>query len=228
MNLHYKYEIGVDSAYIIYLPDNEKSCKYANECAKSCEDVGMSYKMWPAFDGTGDEIKEPEHLKGKDWLKWIKCSNPTLDKTEISIFLTHISLWAECAEQDKPIVILEHDAIILQKVTQHSAMNAIIYLGSHEQVENNFICNPVPIMMQWQGLRCLCRAHAYSIDPFIARRLLSSVIVTGINKSVDVYMRSDIFTQIQNGIFAYDKKNSESVIKRNKSAEDQRICGKIL
>jgi hypothetical protein len=74
----------------------------------------------------------------------------------------------------------------------------------------------------------LCRAHSYSIDAFIARRLLSSVIVTGINKSVDVYMRSDIFTQIQNGIFAYDKKNSESVIKRNKSFEDERICGKIL
>jgi len=228
VNLHYKYEIGVDSAYIIYLPDNEKSCQYANECAKSCEDVGMPCKLWPAFDGTGDEIKVPEHLNNKDWLKWIKCSNPTLDKTEISIFLAHISLWAECAEQDKPIVILEHDAIVLQKITQHFAMNAIIYLGSHEQVGNNFISNAVPIMMQWQGLRCLCRAHAYSIDPFIARRLLSSVMVTGINKSVDVYMRSDIFTQIQNGIFAYDKKNSESVIKRNKSPEDKRICDKIL
>ena len=227
MNLHYSYNIDVDCAYINYLPSSPKSVQYKDECVKSCEDVGMKYKLWPAFDGMGTEIITPEHLADKSWLKWIKCCNPTLDKSEIANFLTHISLWAECAELDKPIVILEHDAIMLQAVTEHPAINIIIYLGSHEQVENNFQSSPIPMMLQWQGFRCIGRSHAYSIDPFIARRLLSTVLESGINKSIDVFMRADIFTQIQNGIYAYDQK-SESVIKRNKSAEDERICGKIL
>lgn len=227
MNLHYTYSIDVDYAYIMYLPNNAKSVEYKDQCVTSCEDVGMKYKLWPAFDGMGEEIITPEHLSDRTWLKWIKCSNPTLSKSEIACFLTHISLWAECAELDKPIVILEHDAIMLQAVTQHPAVNIIVYLGSHEQVENNFQSTPIPMMLQWQGFRCLGRTHAYSIDPFIARRLLSSVLVNGINKSADVYMRADIFTQIQNGIYAYDQK-SESTIKKNKSPEEMRICGKIL
>jgi hypothetical protein len=228
VNLHYTYKIEVEKAYIIYLPDNEKSTNHAQNCARSCEDVGMNYELWSGFDGTGDEIKPPPQIADKDWLKWIKCSNPTLDKSEIACFLSHLSLWAKCAELDKPIVILEHDAILLQRITEHPGLNLIVYLGNHEQIENDFSWSPIPTMIQWQGLRCLCRAHAYSIDPFIARRLLSSVLETGINKSVDVYIRSDIFTQIQNGIYAYDKKHNESVIKRNKSPEDIRICNKIL
>lgn len=227
MNLHYSYGIDVECAYINYVPSSPKSVQYKDECARSCEDVGMRYRLWPAFDGLGDEIKPPDHLADRTWLKWIKCCNPTLDKSEIANFLTHVSLWAECAELDKPIVILEHDAIMLQRVTEHPAVNIIVYLGSHEQVEKNFDWCPIPMMLQFQGFRCLGRAHAYSIDPFIARRLLASVLENGINKSIDVFMKADIFTQIQNGIYAYDQK-SESVIRRNKSKEQERICGKIL
>jgi hypothetical protein len=68
-----------------------------------------------------------------------------------------------------------------EAVTEHPAINIIIYLGSHEQVENNFQSSPIPMMLQWQGFRCLGRSHAYSIDPFIARRLLSTVFESGMN-----------------------------------------------
>jgi hypothetical protein len=227
-SLHYGYNIDVESAYINYLPKNETSVKFANECAESCKEVGMPYKLWEGFDGLKGEIKVPKELQKAPWLKWIKNTNITLDKGEVANFLTHVSLWAHCAEIDKPIVILEHDAIMLNAFKQHPAFNTIIYLGSKEQVENDFKWGPTPILLTYEGLRCLCRAHAYSIDPFIARRLLGNVIETGITKSIDVYMRNDIFTQIQLGIFAYDKNASTSVIQRNKSKEDQRICGKIF
>jgi hypothetical protein len=228
-SLHYGYKIDVDAAYINYLPSSETSVKFANECVESCKEVGMPYKLWEAFDGLSqDYIKAPKQVEKENWLKWIKCPNPTLDKAEIANFLTHISLWARCAELDTPIVILEHDSIMLQQFKQHPAFNCINYLGSKEQVENGFRHSPIPIHLQYYGLRCLCRAHAYSIDSFMARKLLSSVIETGITKSIDVYMRSDIFTQIQLGIFAFDKNMETSIIPRNKTAEDNRICDKIF
>jgi hypothetical protein len=227
-SLHYGYNIDVESAYIIHLPKNNQSKKFANECASSCEQVKMPYKLWEAFDGTGDDIKVPKHLQKSPWLNWIKNTNITLSKGEIAVFLSHFSLWAHCAELDRPIVILEHDAIMLNAFMQHPAFNSIIYLGGKEQVDNKFQWAPNPIQLTYEGLRCICRAHAYSIDSFIARRLIGNVIETGITKSVDVYMRSDIYTQLQIGIFAYDKNSGTTTIERNKSKEDQRICGKIF
>lgn len=227
-SIKFKYKIDVESAYINYLPNNETSVKLAKQCAESCKEVGMPYKMWEAFDGLGDYIKAPKHLENESWLKWIKCPNPTLDKAEISNFLTHVSLWARCAEIDKPIVVLEHDAVMLQKFETHAAFNCINYLGSIEQVKNGFKFGPIPPHLQYYGLRTLCRAHSYSIDSVMARKLLSSVIETGITKSIDVYMRADIFTQIQMGIFAFDKNMETSIIPRNKTSEDNRICDKIF
>lgn len=227
-SLHYNYSIEVESAYINYLPKNKTSCKLAQECAESCREINMPFQLWEGFDGTKNEIKVPRHSQKNEWLKWIKGTNITLDKAETANFLTHVSLWAKCAEIDKPIVILEHDAIMLHPFVTHPAFNAIIYLGSQEQVKNKFNWSPTPIHLAYDGLRCLCRAHAYSIDPFIARRLLASVIENGITKSIDVFMRADIFTQMQIGIFAYDKNADVSIINRNKTKEDQRICGKIF
>lgn len=227
-SLHYGYKIDVESAYIIHLPKNAQSKKFAKECADSCVEVSMPFKMWEAFDGTGGDVKIPKHLQKTDWLKWIKNTNITLSKGEVAVFLSHFSLWAHCAELDQPIVILEHDAIMLDVFKQHPAFNSIIFLGCKEQAENNFKWGPTPIQLNYEGLRCICRAHAYSIDPFIARRLIGNVIETGITKSVDVYMRNDIYTQIQLGIFAFDKNSGTTTIERNKTKEDQRICGKIF
>ena len=45
MNLHYSYGIDVECAYINYVPSSPKSVQYKDECARSCEDVGMRYRL---------------------------------------------------------------------------------------------------------------------------------------------------------------------------------------
>lgn len=205
----------------------------SKRCAESCDKVGMPWKKWDAFDGTKGQISVPEHLKEKSWLKWIKVVNCALAKTEISVVLSHLALWAHCVEIDQPIVILEHDAIMIDKVLEHPAVNAIIYLGSIEQVKNNFYSNPIPIMGQLnENYRFMLRAHAYSVDPIIARRLLSNIITNGLTTSIDVYIRSDIFTQIQMGIRAFDQADNFSTSPEKTEKQNDphllRINNKIL
>jgi hypothetical protein len=56
------------------------------------------------------------------------------------------------------------------------------------------------------------RAHAYAIDPAIAKNLVSYVIQQGIATSLDAIMRSDIFPIVQDGIYAYDNNLGLSTI----------------
>lgn len=232
-SVQFAWNPNIESAYIITIKDHALSEHMSKRCAESCDKVGMPWKKWDAFDGTKGQISVPEHLKEKSWLKWIKVVNCALAKTEISVVLSHLALWAHCVEIDQPIVILEHDAIMIDKVLEHPAVNAIIYLGSIEQVKNNFYSNPIPIMGQLnENYRFMLRAHAYSVDPIIARRLLSNIITNGLTTSIDVYIRSDIFTQIQMGIRAFDQADNFSTSPEKTEKQNDphllRINNKIL
>ena len=233
LNLDQDYNIDVESAYIITVKDNPVSESMFLRCARSCQDVGMPWKRWEAFDGTSGEIKTPEHLKNEKWIQWIKKANDGLSATEVALMLTSVSLWERCISINQPIVILEHDAFMVRKFLTHRAFNAIIYLGSIEQVNKNFYSSLIPIMGQVNpNYRFILRTHAYSIDPIMARRLFSAVLTEGITTSVDVMIRSDIYTQLQMGIYAFDMHDNISImhdkIERNKNEHLVRINNKIL
>ena len=50
----------------------------------------------------------------------------------------------------------------------------------------------------------ICRAHAYSIDPAIAKNLLSYALNMGICAPLDIMIRADIFHITHQGLYAYD------------------------
>ena len=229
----FKWKTLTESAYIIAIKDNVISENMFQRCAESCNRAGMPWKRWDAFDGTKGKIIVPEHLQSQNWIKWIKVVNEALAPSEVCTLISHISLWAHCVELDQPIVILEHDAVLLQKVIDHPAVNAIVYLGCMEQVKNNFYHNPIAIMGQLnQNYRFILRTHSYSIDPIMARRLISTILENGITTSVDVFIRSDVFCQIQFGVFAFDMADGLSTApeKDNKNKDERliRINSKII
>lgn len=203
MNLDYSYNLSIKCAYIIRISGNEISEMLAERCAESCELVGQPYKFFSAVDGTKDELYVPEP---REVLNLLKLTNTTLTQTEIACLLSHFLLWVKCVEIDQPIIILEHDAIMVKSYLFHSFMNVLSYLGSFEQFTNTMpMCFPIPPQGQVnKNHRFMLRAHAYSLDPMIARRLVSKVIQYGIFTSTDVLMRSDEFAAIQEGFFAYD------------------------
>jgi len=204
-SLHYSYVREVESAYIISLKDNELSQIFTRRCIDSCEQVGQLYKVWDAFNGTSGKITIPNHLKDKQYLGWLKLYNTSLTPTQVACFFSHFSLWCHCIEIDQPIVILEHDALMLKNYDFHDTYGIIVYLGSHEQKNGSPIYTIPPHASDYDGhVRTICRAHAYAIDPVVAKNLVSYVISHGIYESLDIYMRADLFPIIQYGLYAYD------------------------
>ena len=201
-------------AYIIRVVGNAASEEKAKRCAVSCEKVGQPYEFWDAYDGLADEIKAPAHHNVI--LDCIKVTDHYLTRGEVACALSHISLWAKCVLEDKPLVILEHDSLMLQPYTQHAVFNSICYLGSHEQVKLKWhVSATPPHATEGENYHFLCRAHAYAIDPAVAKNLLSYVIKMGICTSLDMLIRADLFPIHQMGVYAYNvfESREETTIK---------------
>jgi GR25 family glycosyltransferase involved in LPS biosynthesis len=106
--------------------------------------------VFPAFDATDSPIKiqdhdlgkpigemgtikVPEMLKGQAFINFLRLRRADLLMTQIACFLSHYSLWCMCLDKDQPIVILEHDAIMVKKYLRHNYYNNIVYMGGCEQ-----------------------------------------------------------------------------------------------
>jgi GR25 family glycosyltransferase involved in LPS biosynthesis len=201
-------------AYIIRVVGNAASEEKAKRCAVSCEKAGQPYEFWDAYDGLADEIKAPAHHN--PIMDCIKVTDHYLTRGEVACALSHISLWAKCVLEDKPLVILEHDSLMVQPYTQHAVFNSICYLGSHEQVKLGWQVSPTPPhATEGENYHFICRAHAYAIDPAVAKNLLAYIIKMGICTSLDMLIRADLFPIHQMGIYAYNvfESREETTIK---------------
>jgi hypothetical protein len=210
-SLFSSYDLSLQRAYIIRIASNAISEKLANECAISCEKVGMLYAFWDAYDGTNDSIVAPSHHNA--FMRMIKITDHYLTRTEIACALSHISLWAKCVEEDKPMLVLEHDAIMVKPIAQHALFNAICYLGCKEQVHEGWGVQQIPPhSSEGPNYHFINRAHAYSVDPAVAKNMLAHVLKYGIGMPLDMLLRADIFSLYQPGVFAYDNPNKETTI----------------
>lgn len=211
LNLFYSYNLNIENAYIITIKGHSKSERLSGRCQESCKKVGMPYKVWDAFDGTSEKIKVPEHSVGDSLTRIIKVTDHYLTRGEVACALSHISLWRHCAYIDRPIIILEHDAIMVEKMLTFEAFNSIIYLGGSEWVKDKWpMCSIPPHASEGPNYHFICRAHAYAIDPPMAKNLLSHVIKNGISAPLDIIIRADLFNVTHRGLYAYDE-NFDSI-----------------
>ena len=233
MNYYNQHEMAIEGTYIISIQGNKVSEQLTQQCLASCEKVGQpNVNIFPAFDATGSKvkvqqhdlglpvgelgsIKVPEFLQGQAFLNFLRLKRCDLLMTQIACFLSHYSLWCMCLDKDRPIVILEHDAVMVKPFLRHNYLNNIVYLGGSEQIGGSLHSEDTipPHASDQQGLdRFICRAHAYSIDPIMAKNLVSYAIHHGIITTADAMMRYDMFGIVQNGVYAYDDPHDQSTI----------------
>jgi GR25 family glycosyltransferase involved in LPS biosynthesis len=221
-NILYSYDRQIESAYIITVKNHSVSERMSMRCQNSCKEIGMPYKVWDAFDGTSGRIHSPEHLKNAEHMSWFKQLDHELSITEVACALSHISLWCHCVTIDKPIVILEHDAIMLKKLSDHPLYNSILYLGNIEQYKKGWPVLTTPThATAGNNYHFICRAHAYAIDPQVAKNMVSHVLKFGIHESLDMMLRADIFNIVEFGVYAYDEADIQNttIVGRKKTAE---------
>ena len=240
MNYYNSYEMDVEGTYIISIEGNKVSEQLTKQCFDSCQKIGQpNVRLFPAFDATDSPvkiqdhelgkpigeigtIKVPEILKGQAFLNFLRLRRSDLLMTQIACFLSHYSLWCMCLDKDRPIVILEHDAIMVRQYLKHKYYNKIVYMGGIEQAKfGKLVYSVPPHASDHKGLdRFICRAHAYAIDPAIAKNLVSYSINHGIITTADAIIRCDMFGIVQDGVYAYDDPHGLSTI-----TEDGRVAG---
>lgn len=216
-SLHSQFTTQVESAYIIRLAGHLESEGLAQRCAASCEQVGMPFQYFDAVDGTSGVLKVPDSLQWCSPLQWLKWMDQKLSLTEVACALTHFALWTHCLQLDQPIVILEHDAVMVKAFTDFQAFNQIVYLGGIEQMKGWPVLPIPPHGTLNPNYHFICRAHAYAIDPAVAKNLVAHMIRYGIQESLDVMIRADLFPMIQMGLFAYDLPGETTITNRKKS-----------
>jgi len=217
LNLYYSYNNLVRNAYIITVKGNSKSEELSRRCQESCRRVGQSFQVWDAFDGTGNGLVVPDHSKNDPITKMMKITDHYMTRGEVACALSHISLWRHCAEIDEPIVILEHDTIMVNRFESINSFNSVVYLGGSEWAKQGWkIYSVPPHASEGPNYHFICRAHAYAIDPQMAKNLLSHVIKLGICAPLDIMIRADLFNITHQGMFAYDDnvdKTNDTTIK---------------
>lgn len=216
LRLQYSYDMTVDGAYIITIRGHKKSEEYSKRCQQSCEAVSMKYTVWDAYDGTGDTIIEPEeHSKYDSFMSMVKLSRDGLPNPELCCALSHISLWCHCAVIDRPIVILEHDAVMIKKFEVMNTINSIVYLGGIEWASGEFPICPIPVLgSHGPNDKFLLGTHAYAIDPMMAKNLLADVLRYGIWTIADRMLRCDLYNITHQGMFAYNAPADSTIAKK--------------
>lgn len=218
LNLKYSYDLKVDRAYIVTIKGHTKSETYSKRCQESCERVGMNYDIWWAYDGTQEDgvIREPSHLKDDSFMSMLKLSRDGLPNPELCCALSHISLWKHCVLIDKPIVILEHDAVMIKKFEGMTNINSIVYLGGIEWASGQFEILPVPVFgSHGPNDKFLLGTHAYAIDPTMAKNLLADMLRYGIWTIADRMMRCDLYNITHQGMFAFNAPADSTIEKKD-------------
>lgn len=230
LNLFRSYELAIENTYIITVKGNQRSEEQSARAQESCRRLGMPHKVWEAYNGLeSSKIIPPKHLENDSVMNMLKITDHYLTRGEVACALSHISLWVHCAVIDKPIIILEHDAVMIEAVHEHSGYNNIMYLGGTEWVFNKWpILSIPPHATEGHNKHFICRAHAYGIDPAVAKNMISHVIKQGICDPLDIMIRADLFnithcgvkaTDLPEGTTIPDRPNEGRTTKRNDRLE---------
>lgn len=100
---------------MIVIADSEASNYYANYTKKSWEDLGIKVNFFDAI--TPDKIQKSKTLNFSKYSTATKYATKNIKKviseTEKACWHSHYFLWEECYFSNEPILVLEHDSMLI-------------------------------------------------------------------------------------------------------------------
>jgi hypothetical protein len=167
----------VSKAIILKIND-PISEEYAKTCSDSCDKISLPWEYFEGFMGLpGRTAWEKIGIK----LDWEPGSfkNEPINRAECCS-ASHIAIWKKIAEgDDKAVIILEHDAIMLHNVSIDIPENMIVVLGYKVTDPENYdyvsAGNPTNIM----NIPYHEGAHAYAMTRNTARFLINEIETRG-------------------------------------------------
>lgn len=195
-------------AFVIHLDENKTSVKTAKWAVESSVKHGLGAQLfsgitpdtlhkWESKYKLEKDVMKPSHMYDRQIGK--NGSNFTY-QCKYSNFLNHYTLWHECLELDKTIVILEHDVLCIRNWDTPS-FNELLVLNIHSGLynpefeklqkpnlhtgihnyENKFLDYKSKNL--WQGAGMIPGSAAYAVSPRGATRLIENVKLHGWDKA---------------------------------------------
>lgn len=187
-------------AYVITIEGHTESEKSANLCIKSSKKVGNDFKIYnfnAVISSQVDELMKRRNIKWDypwegsrlDLRSGLRLSAyETADRRKrVACFLSHYELWKKCADENEPLLVLEHDALFRKKVDIdliHTSKYDIIALNDprgatrrsqqyYDSVKQSVLpVVPVPKIDDDQVPQGLPGNSAYYIKPTSAKKML--------------------------------------------------------
>ena len=178
-------------AYVITIQDNAKSVEAAEKCIMSGVKQGLIINQWKATT-PNDKPFEMLQTMGIDATKLDEVYSRADNCA--AAFLSHHSLWEECLKVNEPIMIFEHDAIIVDTISERilngQCFKQMMSIGrpSYGQFRTPSFIGSGPLTSK----KYFPGAHAYVIKPAAARQLTQYAKHNGASPT-DVYLHKDRF-----------------------------------
>jgi GR25 family glycosyltransferase involved in LPS biosynthesis len=175
-------------AFIIRKPNDDISEKLSSEFIESAEIFGIETEKFDGVYTNHDQILLEKNIRCFPKMKEGKKQSLGFK----GCFLSHFLLWEKCIELDEPIMILEHDALmirplpenILDLFTHHCILDYGIHLPNYEEllkydgptkVKEHPRLHANKISIRDINHAHIRGSHAHLIKPLGARTLIDSV-----------------------------------------------------
>ena len=154
-----------------------ESSPVVGDCVQSLKQHGWSYEIWHAVDG--------RTVTQKDWdrIGVIMSARGKMTRRlgAQGCWLSHFGLWSRCVETNKPMVVLEHDALITGPWPKDLDIDPQV-VKLYKTAE----CKINPAFGLWSK-----GAHAYTLTPAQAHRLITDAQQRGA-QAVDKHLGDQV------------------------------------
>ena len=179
-------------AFVITVKDNEKSEEAADRCIKSAARFGIEAEKHYGYNAKDDVISvaKEEGILSIDRFRTNEFSRfPNV----LAAFLSHRSLWKKCHLEEKPMIIFEHDAVVVDTIPVNTPFKHLVSIGKPSYGKFN-----IPSVIGLGPLKSkpyLPGAHAYMLKPSGANQLLRAAVQKA--EPTDIFINMYNFPWVQ-------------------------------
>jgi GR25 family glycosyltransferase involved in LPS biosynthesis len=175
-------------AFVIRKPNDEMSEKFADECIASAKHFGVSVEKFDGVYSDHDEIIKSKGLFFFEKMKEHRKTNPGIK----GCFLSHFLLWEKCIALNEPIIIFEHDALMIRPLppnftdlfTHHCILDYAVHYPDYEEIiaaEGDLKVVEYPMrgthkmFFSQINKHHVKGSHAHAVTPIGAKTLINSI-----------------------------------------------------
>lgn len=208
-------------AHVITVLSVPESVEAAQRCQDSCRRFGLEAIVAAAV--TSDQARDVFTANG--WPMWAFLENRySRPEPCMACFCSHAALWAECVISGKPLIVCEHDAVMVGPLPDLSGVQWLCNLG---RPSFGTFRTPRLGIGPLVSKSHLPGAHAYYVTPRGARSLL--IMAPSRACPTDVFISNDRFFGLEEAYpWPFECREEVSLIQRPLGCEAKHRAVRII